>query len=173
MNNNEIKMELKALEGFNPKKDYPASLDFTKGINEEHIKYAQKVGLYLCGYKFYFTNGVEKLDTKEALTNSQIRNVFGEVKRIQMKLYGAENKNDLWEKEKSSFLLLKPKIAYATGRAISKTANSRISSFSEIMTIAIDKVKADSEGATNRFMNFVDFFESILAYHKAFGGRDN
>jgi CRISPR-associated protein Csm2 len=41
------------------------------------------------------------------LTNSKIRSIYGEIKRIQMGDF---------EKEKVSFYLLKPKVAYALGR---------------------------------------------------------
>ena len=41
------------------------------------------------------------------LTNSKIRSIYGEIKRIQMGEF---------EKEKTSFYLLKPKVAYALGR---------------------------------------------------------
>ena len=38
----------------------------------------------------------------------------------------------------------------------------------EILTQAIDRVGDDQK----KFNRFVDFFEAILAYHKAYGGSD-
>ena len=53
-----------------------------KGVNMATIKFAEKFGSFL---------------VKNGLTTSQIRNVFGEIKRIQMKSF---------EVEKTSFYLL-------------------------------------------------------------------
>jgi len=82
------------------------------------------------------------------LTTNQLRKFFGEVKRQQMKGY---NETD--------FVLLKPKLAYAVGRAKGK---SKITDFYEIMSIAIDEVKSEAH-----FKNFIKIFEAIVAYHKA------
>ena len=87
------------------------------------------------------------------LLKIQIRNVFGEIKRIQMK--GFEN-------EKASFFLLKPKIAYAAKRH----NDIGINTLKKYFDLAHKEV-ADAR----TYQNFVDFFESILAYHKAYGGN--
>lgn len=113
-------------------------------ITNECITFAEEAGKELVDQKF---------------TTSQIRNVFGEIKRIQMKGF-AENK--------TSFLLLKPKLAYAAKRANSRGAET----FREIVTRAHEAVKADEEGDEKRFANFCDLVEAILAYHRALGGKD-
>jgi CRISPR-associated protein Csm2 len=104
----------------------------------------------------------------QGLTTSQIRNFFGEVRRIQMK--GIEN-------EKTAFLLLKPKLAYAAKRAERTGAVM----FKDIVLKAHDVVMEahdvvmeakDNNGEFKaRFKNFVDFLEAILAYHKVYGGK--
>jgi len=109
------------------------------GITMETVSFADKLG------RFIKDNG---------LTTSQIRNVFGEIKRIQLK--GFIN-------EKPSFFLLKPKMAYAAKRA----GNTGITTFKRFFDEAHAQV-ADEQS----FQNLVDFFESVLAYHKAYGGRD-
>lgn len=87
------------------------------------------------------------------LTTSQIRNVYGELKRIQMKGY---------ENEKTSFLLLKPKMAYAA-----KRANKRgVTIFKDVFNKAYDIIDN-----TKKYENFMSVMEAILAYHKAFGGK--
>ena len=48
-----------------------------------------------------------KFMAENELTNSKIRSIYGEIERIQMGTF---------ENEKSSFFLLKPKVAYALGR---------------------------------------------------------
>ena len=84
------------------------------------------------------------------LKTSQIRKVYGAVKKIQMS--DEFSQNDL--------IMLKPKLAYAAAR------NDAVTDLKDALTQAIDKVGDDPK----RFKNFVDFFEATLAYHKAAGG---
>ncbi len=93
-------------------------------------------------------------DDRQALTKSQIRNVFGEIKRIQMK--GFEN-------EKKDFYLLKPKVAYNAGRH----NKLGILLFKKYFDLAYNCVENESD-----YEHFCDFFEAILAYHTAYGGKD-
>jgi len=89
----------------------------------------------------------------KGLSTSQIRNVYGELKRIQLKGF---------EKEKAAFLLLKPKMAYAA-----KRANKRgVFNFKDVFNKAYDHI--DNEEKYNNFMNIM---EATLAYHKSFGGK--
>ncbi len=96
----------------------------------------------------------EKLGEKLArnLKISQIRKVYGAVKKIQMR--DEFHRNDL--------IMLKPKLAYAAAR------NDAVTDLKDALTQAIDRVGDDPQ----RFKNFVDFFEATLAYHKAADGRD-
>ncbi len=89
---------------------------------------------------------------RRRLKTSQIRKVFGAVKKIQMS--DEFRRNDL--------IMLKPKLAYAAAR------NNAVTDLKDALTQAIDKVGDDPK----RFKNFVDFFEATLAYHKAAGGQD-
>jgi CRISPR-associated protein Csm2 len=86
------------------------------------------------------------------LTTSQIRNIYGSVKQMEMRGFNA-----------GEFVLLKPKLAYAAARANTDGARE----LKNVLTWAIDEVGDDE----TRFAHFVDFFEAILAYHKAAGGR--
>jgi CRISPR-associated protein Csm2 len=124
----------------------------SNGIDDTTVDFAEKFGKYLCDILPDTRLG------RMAMTTSQIRNVFGEIKRIQAKGYGLE---------KSAFFLLRPKIAYAEARVKAKSGKSRIEDFRKVMDMAHIAVKEESH-----FQNFVDFFEAILAYHKAAGGRD-
>jgi CRISPR-associated protein Csm2 len=96
----------------------------------------------------------------EELTTNQIRNFFGEVRRIQMKGI---------LQEKTAFLLLRPKLAYAAKRAAKQGANM----FKDIVLKAHEVVMEakDNNEFEARFKNFVDFLEAILAYHKVHGGK--
>jgi len=64
------------------------------------------------------------------------------------------------------FVLLKPKLAYAAARA-ARDNERGAQELKDVLTWAIDEVGADE----TKFARFVDFFEAILAYHQAAGGR--
>ena len=83
------------------------------------------------------------------LKTAQIRKIYSAVKKIQMNQ--TFNRNEL--------ILLKPRLAYAAAR------KQEVEALRDALTQAIDKVDS-----AEKFKNFVDFFEAILAYHKAFGG---
>lgn len=91
---------------------------------------------------------------QNGLTTSQIRNVFGEVKRLQMHPFDQQTARQL--------ILLKPRLAYQAGRH-----GGAVQDLANILSKAVDRVKEDPR----RFENFVEFFEGILAYHRAEGGR--
>ncbi|GIX48031.1 MAG: type III-A CRISPR-associated protein Csm2 [Candidatus Tectimicrobiota bacterium] len=89
---------------------------------------------------------------RTGLTTSQIRNIYGMVKQMEMRGFDA-----------GEFVLLKPKLAYAAARANVQGARE----LKDVLSWAIDEVGDDEK----KFTRFVDFFEAILAYHKAAGGR--
>lgn len=86
------------------------------------------------------------------LTTSQIRNIYGMVKQMEMRGFNADE-----------LVLLKPKLAYAAARANTQGARE----LKDALTWAIDAVGDDG----TKFARFVDFFEALLAYHKAEGGK--
>ena len=86
------------------------------------------------------------------LTTSQIRNIYGMVKRMELQEFNPHE-----------FALLKPKLAYAAKRARARGAED----LKQVLSWAIDEVGSDSQ----KFLRFVDFFEAILAYHVAAGGK--
>ena len=123
-----------------PSKDEYKSNWITSFADNTLVDYAEKAGKFMA---------------KKGLTNSKIRSIYGEIKRIQMGEF---------EKEKSAFILLKPKVAYALGRDAN---NEGLKLFKEIFDLS-------SKDVTNQksFQNFCNFMEAILAYHKANGGKD-
>ena len=97
-----------------------------------------------------------KLLENRGLKTSQIRKIYGAVKKIQVSEAFRPNDpimNDL--------IMLKPKLAYAAAR------NRAVTDLKDALTQAIDKVDSPE-----KFKNFVDFFEATLAYHKAAGGLE-
>lgn len=117
-------------------------------VTSVSVAFAEDFGTYL-GKDEYGAVGRNGKPTKAAskLTTSQLRKFFGEVKRQQMVGY-----------KDTDFILLKPKLAYAVGRA---DKNSKIRDFYEVMASAIDLVSNEKE-----FQNFIKIFEAIVAYHK-------
>lgn len=94
----------------------------------------------------------------DSLTTSQIRIAFGEMRKIQSNGY-----------EKSSFLMLKPKLAYAVKRHDKKG----LSEFYKIFVWAYDAIDTQNdEDAPKHFENFMQVMEALLAYHKFHGGRE-
>jgi CRISPR-associated protein Csm2 len=109
-----------------------------------------------------FTNDfAEKLlaTKNEGISTSQFRNIYGELKRIQLKGLASE---------RTAFHLLLPKIAYAVKRNETKGSKE----FSEVIKKAHKAVSVETEGAENRFKNFCDLIEALLAYHKFHGGKN-
>ena len=109
-----------------------------EGFNKETVEYSAEFGKYL---------------KNNQLTTSQIRNTYGELKRIQMK--GFEN-------EKTAFYLLKPKMAYAVAR----NGKSGQKKLGDVFNKAFDSIENEKH-----YKNLMDFMEAVLAYHKAEGGK--
>jgi CRISPR-associated protein Csm2 len=96
------------------------------------------------------------------LTTSQIRNVFGTVRQIEMN-WGSQATEHQRQQAARQLILLKPKLAYQAARERGRG----VKDLADVLTPAIDLVGEDRD----RFQNFVDFFEAILAYHTAAGGK--
>ena len=106
------------------------------------------------------------------LATSQIRGIFGAVRSMQAR----------WESEHSAsqaqgfreLLLLKPKLAYQEVRhRPARGGQNAVAMLRAYLDPAINAVaEADVQGRQERFRRFLDFFEALLAYHKAAGGLD-
>jgi CRISPR-associated protein Csm2 len=97
----------------------------------------------------------------DGLSKSQIRNVFGEVRRIEADWSSADETTGRANLRR--LLLLKPRMAYQRKRE-PKTE--------PLMTTLTDGVDLVAEATTpeeqyRRFRHFVEFFEAVLAYHTA------
>ena len=124
-------------------------------LNKDAILFAESFGTWLA---------------ENQLSTTQIRNIYGEIKRIQMK--DEKNAKD------AEVLLLKPKLAYARARSSGAKSREALTSLAEIMNAGIDAI-FDSENQVNfdekiwfpRFERFALFFEAVIAYHRAKGGK--
>lgn len=125
------------------------SAEIQEKVTQESVRFAEEFGKELAKAEY----------DAEPLTTSQLRKFFGEVKRQQM----------MTEFNETEFIMLKPKLAYAVGRAKQngrRGKKQRIEDFYLVMADAIDKV-IDSADKEKAFKNFITIFEAIVAYHKA------
>lgn len=109
----------------------------------------------------------------ETLKTSQIRNIYGSVRQIQMNWppepkdqdeLSAEEREKLAQAAERGWrqlLLLIPKLKYQGERI------TEVRPLADVLTPAIKLVKGDR----TRFQRFAEFFEAILAFHTAGGGR--
>jgi len=103
-----------------------------------------------------FAEEAGKFMANNNLTNSKIRSIYGEIKRIQMSTY---------EREKSAFVLLKPKVAYALGREEKNKREGLL-----LFKMIFDSCSQDVTDQKS-YINFCNLMEAILAYHKSYGGN--
>jgi len=105
------------------------------------VKHAEEFGPYL---------------RQQRLETNQIRKFLDAVNRLKADLAEKED----FSKVETEVVLLKPKLAYAAARQ--KAAKP----LSKVMSAAIDKVHSRED-----FERLVQLIESIIAYHKAEGGK--
>ncbi len=103
---------------------------------------------------------------EDRLSTSQIRSLFGEVRQIEAQWsMGGDNRKKAYRR----MVLLKPKMAYRA----KKERKQGVQDLVEILDSALEPVIRETD-ETRRyvyFSHFVEFFEAILAYHKAAGGN--
>jgi len=105
------------------------------------VKHAEEFGPYL---------------KNQRLETNQVRKFLDAVNQLKITLV---QEND-FSKIETEVVLLKPKLVYAAARQ--KSAKP----LSDVMSVAIDKVVSKED-----FYRLVQLIESIIAYHKAEGGR--
>ena len=103
------------------------------------VDYADKLGKYL---------------RDSGIKTSQIRKFLDAVNRIRAEVNANTFTNE-------PVILLKPKLAYATGR------EKKIEPLLAVLSPCIDRTKTYKD-----FQKLVRFIESIVAYHKYYGGTD-
>lgn len=130
-------------------------------IDDACIQFMEDFGFYLCDKQ----KPTDRFPGRNAVTISQIRNIFAEVKRIEVQLDGS---TDAWEKAKTNFLMLKPKIAYSAARVLNQRHQSKISE----LKIVLEKAHSQVTDVSS-FKRFSQLLEGIIAYHKVYGGKDN
>jgi CRISPR-associated protein Csm2 len=126
--------------------------DIIKTINEltnglqtypirELVKHAEEFGPYL---------------KQQRLETNQVRKFLDAVNRLKADLTETGD----FAKIETEIVLLKPKLAYAAAR------QRAAKPLSDVISVAIDKVNSKED-----FERLVQLIESIIAYHKAEGGK--
>jgi len=104
---------------------------------------------------------------KGNLKTSQLRAIFGEVRRIEMMLADESKQQQAWYRLR----LLEPKMLYRAARKESSSDGLR--KLTAYLKEALRYVlEASPQERPERFQRFVDFLEAVVAYHKAAGGGD-
>lgn len=107
----------------------------------------------------------EKFKDK-GMTTSQIRAIFNEVRQIEG-MWQIDDQSR--EKALRRFILLKPKMAYRARKERGNAVDALVKVLDPAANLVIEeKNKKKQDG---NFVRFVEFFEAILAYHKAAGGK--
>jgi CRISPR-associated protein Csm2 len=126
-----------------------------QGITPDVADWAKSFGEFLCDL---VPNAGQMKAGKKALTTSQLRRFFGEVKRIETD----------FDKYQSDAYMLRPALAYAIGR---DTNGTKIKQLGEELNKGLNAIRYGTSMAKSDFSNFVKVFESIVAYHKFYGGK--
>jgi CRISPR-associated protein Csm2 len=119
----------------------------TQGDPETLVTWAEKIGKAIA----------------RQVTSSQIRNVFGTARQIQMR----------WPTDAAAAyrdaVLLRPKLGYYAKRE----RGQGMANLERILSPALEEMSRAKtlEERQQRFNRFVEFFEAIVAYHKAHGGN--
>jgi len=87
------------------------------------------------------------------VTTTQLRNAYGSMKKVEMEGWNPQTKVKV--------LLIKPRLAYAAGRH-----KGGMQDLSRVIADAIDAIDDEKD-----FQRFCYFFEAIVAYFKAAGGK--
>jgi len=112
------------------------------------------------------------------LATSQIRSIFGSVRQMESRWYDDKQRNQGIR----DLLMLKPKLAYQEVRHKPQRREdpNAVGMLRAMLEPAIDAVidpgedhNTEEDGDNQkRFRRFMEYFEALLAYHKAYGGAD-
>ncbi|WP_414565154.1 MULTISPECIES: type III-A CRISPR-associated protein Csm2 [unclassified Anabaena] len=128
---------------------------FTLGFQEyeirELVKHTEELGKEL---------------VKRQLKTNQVRKFLDAVKRLKSKLDKTEIRD--FNVIKDDLVFLRPQLAYAAARQQKDNKDlGPVAPFKQVLEAAIKQVNT-----TKDFDKFVQLVESIIAYHKAAGGKD-
>lgn len=117
------------------------------------------------------TNSYGKQLAVARLATSQIRSIFGSVRQMESRWYDDKQRNQGIR----DLLMLKPKLAYQEARHKSQAVGMLRAMLEPAIDAVIDPGTdhtAEDGNDQDRFRRFMEYFEALLAYHKAHGGAD-
>jgi CRISPR type III-A-associated protein Csm2 len=114
---------------------------------EEMVEIGKRIGELLAG---------------AGLSSTQVYRFFGVLRRIEMKERPRIKEKELDRQSKRELSLLKPRLAWQAARP---GLREGFGPLRDIFTKCIDVIGDDRR----KFLNFMDFAEAILAYHRALG----
>jgi len=106
------------------------------------------------------------------LATSQIRSIFGSVRQMESRWYDDEAQRKRGTRD---LLMLKPKLAYQEARHKSQAVGMLRAMLEPAIDAVIDPGTdhtAEDGNDQDRFGRFMEYFEALLSYHKAYGGAD-
>ncbi|ERM92365.1 hypothetical protein O163_05490 [Caldanaerobacter subterraneus subsp. yonseiensis KB-1] len=119
---------------------------------KELIEYSEIVGAYL---------------VEIGLKTNQIRKFLDSIRRLENNVARKVAKNGEGSFSKEELLLLKVHLAYAAGR------KREVKPFMRVISAVIDKAREEGKDGFEDFKKVVRFIESIVAYHKFYGGKED
>lgn len=132
-----------------------------KSIND--LKMFQYLDIKLIAHEDGYSSKIGRI--LKDMKTAQLRRFFGAIKSIERKIE-EDSSASAWDQVEAEFYLLKPKIAYAKGRKLIPNE------FYQVLQVSLNKVDIGSnEEKIANFKWFVKFLESIVAYHKFYGGN--
>ncbi len=109
-----------------------------------------------------YANDLGKFLKERELKTSQIRKFLDAVKRLKYL-----ERNDRGFDFRNEAMMIKPKLAYASGRQENPKKPNPVRPLMDVMNICIDKIRGRED-----FEKFGQFVEAIVAYHKYYGGNE-
>jgi CRISPR-associated protein Csm2 len=107
------------------------------------------------------------------LTTNQIRNVFGEVRRIEMSW--DDNRPQKAQEAFRDLVMIRPKLAYLVAREAQTKGERKgegVKTLKDTLDPCIEIIQGAPEDERKLYFDrFLAYFEAILAYHRASGGR--
>lgn len=98
-----------------------------------------------------------------SVKSAQIRIIFSYLRGIENRWPRGDEQSPISKAAARDFMLMRARLAYQSGR------HAEVKEMAEFLMEAMTEVR---DGNREDFQRFVDLFESVLAYHKAAGGKD-
>lgn len=105
------------------------------------------------------------------VTKTQLRKVFGEVRKIHFRFiseYKAEEQHSneqILKETRNRLAMLKPRLVYAAAKS-----DNKLKELSDVVINCVTIINnCDDQNFKRYFLAFVNFFEAVLAFHRARG----